>query len=145
MNLSLRQYQTHSASSSVVTMLVSKMSTSKETGLEDPCYAQTTAGSQHLRTAPTSATSDLPCKSPHQRPQSPYNTSEQPKGPAYWDNLSTLWFTRGALRELDRRNNCSELTQEHHRSVTHQGDNESKQGWKPQFALISSVTVHQAP
>lgn len=26
------------------------------------------------------------------------------KPPAYWDNLSKIWLTRSALRELDRRN-----------------------------------------
>ena len=30
--------------------------------------------------------------------------------PAFWDNLSRVWLTKGALRELDRRNSPSQST-----------------------------------
>ncbi|KAK2808773.1 hypothetical protein FQN50_004445 [Emmonsiellopsis sp. PD_5] len=42
-----------------------------------------------------------------------YNLSQKPKIyrlPAYYDNLSQIYLTTGALRELDRRNNASKNT-----------------------------------
>ncbi|KAL2862653.1 uncharacterized protein BJX67DRAFT_365956, partial [Aspergillus lucknowensis] len=41
-----------------------------------------------------------PCRN---QPQQPKVDSRPHKTPAYWDNLSTIWLTRGALRELQRR------------------------------------------
>ncbi|KAF7864527.1 hypothetical protein EAF04_006659 [Stromatinia cepivora] len=51
--------------------------------------------------------------SKRQRPNT-FTTSHPP--PAFWDNLSEIWFTRNALQELDRRNSSPPLSA--HRPVT---------------------------
>lgn len=73
-----------------------------------------------------------PCQHHTQYLSNTSNTPCLPKGPAYWDNLSTIWFTKGALKELDRRNDRLKLRQNYRRPVTRQ--TERKKSWKPQFA-----------
>lgn len=45
--------------------------------------------------------------------------THHPKGsqppPAFWDNLSQIWLTRNALRELDRKNKQSTQSADRHR------------------------------
>ncbi|OJD24959.1 hypothetical protein ACJ73_03671 [Blastomyces percursus] len=73
---------------------------------------------------PCLVTPDLSCKR-RQPEQGPY-TSRHPlkrqklsqPAPAYWDNLSRIWLTTGALRELDRRNTCLKPPQKHHKPVS---------------------------
>ena len=71
---------------------------SKESGIKESCYSQTT-NSHHSRSLSTTYKRKL-----QHLDQNQHNTLPQPKGPAYWDNLSTIWLTKGALKELDRRN-----------------------------------------
>ena len=67
------------------------------------------------------------CKRLHSESYSLYKTSQQvskkqkvnpprcSQSPsAFWDNLSKVWLTRNALRELDRRNNRQEQRGLHH-------------------------------
>ncbi|EQL28001.1 hypothetical protein, variant 2 [Blastomyces dermatitidis ATCC 26199] len=56
-----------------------------------------------------------------QHPGSHYNTSRYQlkrqnlsESSAYWDNLSKIWLTKEALKELDRRNSRPRPTQNHH-------------------------------
>lgn len=77
--------------------------------------AQTGDGNHHMRCP---VTTNPPHK--HQSPeQYPYTTSP-PRSKrqklnniesAHWDNLSNVWFTKSALRELDRRNQCQRSSQ----------------------------------
>ena len=91
---------------------------SKESGIKESCYPQTTYSTSPKR------------KLQHLE----QNTLPQPKGPAYWDNLSTIWLTKGALKELDRRNSYPEPRQEYYHPITRQFNAKRKRGWKPQFA-----------
>ena len=95
---------------------------SKESGIKESCYSQTTI-SHHSRSRSYSTTRKrkLQHLEQHQR-------DTLPKGPAYWDNLSTIWLTKGALKELDRRN------KEYCQPITRQFNAKRKKGWKPQFA-----------
>lgn len=69
---------------------------------------------------PCSVTSDSSRK--RRQPEDPYDTSrrlskrQKPSwpAPAYWDNLSRIWLTKRALKELDRRNGCVGLPQKRH-------------------------------
>ncbi|RJE18550.1 hypothetical protein PHISCL_09110 [Aspergillus sclerotialis] len=94
---------------------------SKESDIRQSCYSQTTYSTTYKR------------KLQHLK-QHQHNTLPQPKGPAYWDNLSKIWLTKGALKELDRRNSYLEPRQEYHRPVTRQFNAERKKRWKPRFA-----------
>nr|KMM73033.1 hypothetical protein CPAG_09322 [Coccidioides posadasii RMSCC 3488] len=40
--------------------------------------------------------------------------------PAYWDNLSRIWLTKGALSELDQRNSYLGPPQNHYKPVSQQ-------------------------
>ena len=100
---------------------------SKESGIKESCYSQ--INSHHFRSHSTTHKRKLQHLEQHQ-----HNTLPQPKGPAYWDNLSTIWLTKGALQELDRRNSYPEPRQEYYRPVTRQFNAERKKRWKPQFA-----------
>ena len=42
--------------------------------------------------------------------------ASQPPPPAFWDNLSKIWLTERALKELDRRNTQSSLSLPHRRT-----------------------------
>ena len=95
----------------------------KKSDIKESSSFQTTIKSQHPRLLSCSRTPKLQCLKQHQ-----CNTSLQPKGPAYWDNLSTIWLTKGALKELDRRN------KEYCQPITRQFNAKRKKGWKPQFA-----------
>ncbi|RJE22369.1 hypothetical protein PHISCL_05311 [Aspergillus sclerotialis] len=88
---------------------------SEESGIKESCYSQTTYSTTSKR--------KLQHLKQHQR-----DTSPQPKGPAYWDNLSTIWLTKGALKELGRRN------KEYYQPITRQFNAKREKGWKPQFA-----------
>lgn len=54
--------------------------------------------------------------------QSQLNETDSQPPSSYWDNLSKIWLTKGALKELDRRNNnlneYSLLYQRDRRSLT---------------------------
>lgn len=94
-------------------------------------YSQTTTNSHNSRPLPYSTTNKREFQHPGQDQR---NTLPQPEGPAYWDNLSTIWLTIGALKELDRRNSYPKPRQEYRRPVTRLFDAKRKKGWKPQFA-----------
>lgn len=100
----------------------------KKSDIKESSSFQTTIKSQHPRLLSCSRTPKLQCLKQHQ-----CNTSLQPKGPAYWDNLSTIWLTKGALKELDQRNSSLKPRQEYCRPVTRQFDTKRKV-WKSQFA-----------
>lgn len=90
----------------------------------------------------------MPCSSnpsrkrQRQEPQPP-NTSrhqskrQKPNEPtAYWDNLSKIWLTSDALKELDHRNSyLRQQPQKHHRPITRQLHTQLKKCCEPfQFA-----------
>lgn len=54
-----------------------------------------------------------------------------PKPPAFWDSLSKIWLTRGALRELNRRN-----------TTPHQSDRSARRPITRAFKA-ERKTVHQ--
>ncbi|KAF2182612.1 hypothetical protein K469DRAFT_585737 [Zopfia rhizophila CBS 207.26] len=87
---------------------------------------------------------------PEQRPSQPNETSQpvskkqkvgHPSGlqppAAFWDNLSKIWLTKRALRELDRRNTQPAPNPPHssyrrlHRPVTRRALAELKKSWHP--------------
>ena len=100
---------------------------SNKSDVKESCYSQATVNSHHSHS--------IPNPKPHKRKlehpeQGQRNTLRQPKGPAYWDNLSRIWLTRGALKELDRRNS----NPEYYRLAIPQFGTNQEDGWKPQFA-----------
>ncbi|KAL1952989.1 hypothetical protein VTO42DRAFT_3785 [Malbranchea cinnamomea] len=66
-----------------------------------------------------------PSRKRRQPKQGPYNPSQRPlkrqtlsKPPAYWDNLSKIWLTKGALREFDQRNSYLTPSQKYPKPVS---------------------------
>lgn len=99
----------------------------------ETCHSQAVLNFQPSPSLSCSATSDLSCNDESQQPeQDPYKTLRYLKTPAYWDNLSKLRLTKGALRELDRRNKHPESSQDHRPVTPRPG--EQKKDWEPQFA-----------
>lgn len=67
---------------------------------------QTSYGRKRKRTATEEEHSTIAATSPQppwKRAKRPFE-SRQEANTAYWDSLSKLWFTRRALKELNRRN-----------------------------------------
>lgn len=95
---------------------------SKDTDLKQPCHFQAADDSHHSCSPSSSGISRLSDS------RKCSETPCQPQAPAHWENLSKIWLTKRALRELDRRNEQSEPKQEFKPSV------KRKEYWKLQFA-----------
>ena len=70
---------------------------------------QTSCGRKRKRTATEEEHSTIAATSPQppwKRAKRPFE-SRQEANTAYWDSLSKLWFTRRALKELNRRNTAN--------------------------------------
>ncbi|EER41077.1 conserved hypothetical protein [Histoplasma capsulatum H143] len=110
--------------------------------------AQTGDGNHHMLCP---VTTNPPHK--HQFPdQYPYNTSP-PRSkrqklnniePARRDNLSNVWFTKSALRELDRRNHCQRSSQ-NRRSLTRKFHAELRRKPREPFQFAPDFLRHCTP
>ena len=98
--------------------------------------ANTGSDTRHVVNSPNPRKRQRPSQPPSKKQKLGSTTSGSPAPAEFWDNLSTVWLTRSALRELDRRN-----AQSYHPPVTRRAAAQStktRQPLQPASQFLSS-------